>query len=427
MDNIVLSNEQKRIFDLMENTKQNLFITGKAGSGKSYLLNYFRTFTKKNALYTAPTGMAALNIDGVTLHSAFGFDNLKDEHYIKISENQTWLLKKLDTLVIDEVSMVRVDMFEQIDKILKKANNNSAPFGGKQVIIFGDIFQLPPIVATKEEKEYFYNKYGNSFFFYSNAYKNGGFVFMELEEIHRQTDKKFIDILNAVREGKLSEHDASILNQHYTPFIPENVLHLVPKRAISEQINQRFLNRIEEKEYIYNATISAGNIKYIKEKDYRCDFKLKLKVGASVMMIANDKEQKRWVNGTLGVIKELSDKYIKVNINGKEYDVGRYDFIKYRCVYDREKQKLSYVVQSCVSQFPLILAYAITIHKAQGMTCNQVICDLEECFAPGQSYVALSRCKSIENLYLVNRIDPNVVMVDRAILNFYYNQIRKVS
>lgn len=417
-----LSSEQNELFKKMNSTAENMFITGKAGTGKSYLLKYFKKYTSKKVLYAAPTGIAALNIEGVTLHSAFGWNNLIDDSEIKLSKNKIELLKSLDTLIIDEISMVRVDVFNQIDKILKEANKNNNPFGGKQVILFGDLFQLPP-VAKKEECEYFNDKYGGIFFFNSPAYNNGDFKFYELKEIFRQTDKHFKSILNNIRIGKINDDDLNSLNEHVVDEVPRRVVQIVPKKDEANQINSDNLNKLDTQEYEYHANILVGEDK-IKETDFPCDFDLHLKVGSLIMMITNDQEHKRWVNGTLGIVSELSPTKIKVTINGTEFEISPVPFNKYKCEYDREERKLKYIVEASVSQFPVILAYVITIHKSQGMTYQQIACNLDSCFAPGQAYVALSRCANYDKLYLTSKVNPGSIITDNVVTNFY-NDVNK--
>ncbi len=417
--------EKKKLFNIMNKTMDNIFITGKAGTGKSYLLKYFRQHTKKKVLYTAPTGIAALNISGVTLHSAFGFDNLKDEAIIKLTSSRKKMLKEIDTLVIDEISMVRVDVFEQIDKILKYVTGSKEPFGGKQIILFGDLFQLPP-VAKFDEKSGLEDKYDGIFFFNSNAYKKGNFKFAELEQIFRQDDARFIKILNNIREGKIASEDIDSLNEHYSVTVPRRVVQIVPKKNEANQINSSNLNNINSKEYTYEAEEKFGKI---TESDFQCEQELKLKVGALVMLITNDKETpRRWVNGTLGIVSKLSDDSITVTINGKDCDIERYTFNRYKCEYDEEKKKLEYVVDASIVQFPLILSYAITIHKSQGQTYQQIACNLDNCFAPGQAYVALSRCAKFDKLYITSKVTPTSIITDKKVVNYYLemkkNQIK---
>ena len=417
-----LSIEQNDLFKKINQTNENMFITGKAGTGKSYLLKYFKKYTLKKVLYAAPTGIAALNIEGVTLHSAFGWNNLMEDNEIILSKNKIELLKNLDTLIIDEVSMVRVDVFNQVDKILRKANNNDLPFGGKQVVLFGDLFQLPP-VAKKEECEYFSDKYGGIFFFNSPAYELGKFKFYELKEIFRQTDKHFKSILNNIRVGNINKDDIKSLNEHIVEEVPRRVVQIVPKKEEANKINTDNLNKLDTQEYEYHANILVGEDK-IKENDFPCDFDLRLKVGSLIMMITNDQEHKRWVNGTLGIVSKLSPTMIKVTINGTEFEISPVPFNKYKCEYDREESKLKYKVEASVSQFPIILAYAITIHKSQGMTYQQIACNLDSCFAPGQAYVALSRCANYDKLYLTNRVNPGSIITDNVVTNFY-NAVNK--
>lgn len=420
-----LNDEKIEIYSLMENTTTNLFITGKAGTGKSYLLKYFKSKTKKRVLYTAPTGIAALNINGTTLHSAFGFNNLIESNPIKLSQNQRELFKNIDTLIIDEVSMVRSDIFDKVDKILQYANNNSKPFGGKQVILLGDLFQLPP-VAKKEETAFLTDKYGGIFFFNAFGYNSGNFIFKELNEVFRQNDKNFISILNNIREGNVAKKDIKLLNKHYTTNIPRRVTQVVPTKNEANNINIENLNKIKSKGYTYNANVLIGE-KELKETDFPCDFKLKLKVGALVMMIVNDQEHKRWVNGTLGIISKLADNMIKVTINGTDYEISRTTFNKYKCEYNRAEKKIEYLVETSVNQFPIILAYAITIHKSQGMTYQQIAVNLENCFASGQAYVALSRCANFDKLYLTKKINPNSIITNNVVINFYNNIKGKIE
>lgn len=414
--------EKKKLFNIMDKTMDNIFITGKAGTGKSYLLKYFRQHTAKKVLYTAPTGIAALNIDGVTLHSAFGFDNLKDEAEIKLTSAKKKLLKEIDTLVIDEISMVRVDVFEQIDKILKYATGKKESFGGKQIVLFGDLFQLPP-VAKFDEKEGLEDKYGGIFFFNSKAYEHGKFKFAELEQIFRQDDARFVEILNNIREGKVTIEDIKSLNEHYKANVPRRVVQIVPKKNEANQINCSNLNNLDSKEYTYEAETVFGKI---NESDFQCEQELKLKVGALVMLITNDKETpRRWVNGTLGIVSKLNKDSITVMIDGKDYEIEKYTFNRYKCEYDEEKKKLEYVVDASVIQYPLILSYAITIHKSQGQTYQQIACNLDNCFAPGQAYVALSRCAKYDKLYITSKVTPSSIITDKKVVNYYLEMKKK--
>lgn len=418
---IHLSKEQREIFNKMEDSNENMFITGKAGTGKSYVLNYFKDKTQKKVLYTAPTGIAALNIEGVTLHSAFGYRNLTEDADIILSDNKRELFSKLDTIVIDEISMVRVDVFNQINKILQKANSNKEIFGGKQVILFGDLFQLPP-VADREECAYFADKYGGEFFFNSPAYKEGKFKFYELTEIFRQNNIKFKEILNNIRVGNIREEDLRSLNEHIVSKVPKGVIELVPKKNEANAINIYNLDKLNTKRYKYKANIVVDNGN-LKETDFPCEFNLELKVGAMIMMITNDQEHKRWVNGTLGIISSLSPTEIKATINGSEYEISPVPFNKYKCIYNRQEKKLEYIVESSVVQYPLILAYAITIHKSQGLTYQKIACNLDGCFASGQAYVALSRCANYENLYLTSKVNPTSIITNNEVVNFYKKKV----
>ena len=419
-----LNEEKQKLFKMMETTNKNFFITGKAGTGKSYLLKFFRNNTKKKAIYLAPTGIAAININGVTIHSAFGFNNINGSAYeLKISSSQEEIFKNVNTIVIDEISMVRVDVLERIDYILKKINKNNIPFGGKQMIIIGDIFQLPP-VAKKEEMDYLNNTYNGIYFFNSNAYKEADFHGVELKEVFRQRDIDFLNLLNDVRNGNITQELIDKLNTRYNKNICDDVIQIVSKKNIATAINKYKLSQNKGEEFVYYAKYDREN-KLIDENDYPFVFELHLKVGAIVLMVDND-PQKRWVNGTFAKVSYLSEKIIKVIINGIEYEVNPIICSKKTCYYNREINQVEYARKDMVVQYPLVLGYAITIHKSQGSTFAKMACDLNECFVHGQAYVALSRCTNFENLYLLNEIKDNPFLINYEIIEFYNKTFNKI-
>lgn len=430
----VLDDEQKIAFTIMNKTTENLFITGKAGTGKSFLLDFFVRATLKKTLKLAPTGISALNIAGSTLHSAFGYDNLEKISLDRISENTIQLksekkriLKEVDTIIIDEISMVRVDIFDKIDKILRVINMSAKPFGGKQLIVFGDLFQLPPI-AKQQEKKYLTDYYGGIFFFNSNAYNNGQFNFIELSVNHRQKDDKvFFNILNRMREGKTTKEDIAVLNERHVDRISDKselrrILTLFPKKSDAERVNSEELEKIEAREYIYKAHIvynAKTNQNPYLDSTFPITDELRLKRGALVMLVANDPE-KRWVNGTIGVIHSLNAESIMVTIDGTTYEVKPCVFTEKEAIYVNGKIDYQDILR--IEQYPIILAYAITIHKSQGMTYKKLSCDISQCFAPGQAYVALSRCSSIGGLHLLNLIENSMMKVDETVFQFYLSQ-----
>ena len=416
-----IDEDQKRIFELMENTNHNLFISGKAGTGKSFLLKYFKQHTLKRVVYTAPTGVAALNIKGVTLHKAFGFDCLTTGDLSAMSNDKRKVFELMDVLVIDEISMVRSDIFDNINEILCELMESDEPFGGKQIIVIGDIFQLPPIYKNgNREIEEIIKRHGGIYFFNTKAYIESDFIFEELNKIHRieESECEFAKVLNRIRIGQETEKDIELLNRRYCEESPENVINLVPTKNKAALINEKRLNEINLEKYVYNATIKDGGRK-INENDFPCSFKLELKVGALVMMIVNDNEYNRWVNGTMGIVSKLTNRSVYVMINGVEYDVSKHTFETFKCEYDDEEDKIIYQVDQSVTQYPLILAYAVTIHKSQGMTYKQVICDVDGSFATGQAYVALSRCSSYDGLYLSKKIEKNNIKVSNECIEFY--------
>lgn len=430
---IELDAEQKAAFDLMSNGKTNMFITGKAGTGKSFLLKYFVQAMQedfsidKKVLVMAPTGIAALNAEGVTIHSAFGFKNLVYLNIEDITEDslilkpeQKLVLRKVNTIIIDEISMVRADTFEKLDIILKILNDNSKPFGDKQIILFGDLFQLPPI-ADKEESKYLKDTFGNKYFFCSNAYKNAEFTFCELTINHRQKDDmSFFEVLNNIRENNITDDDLNKLNSR-TKFEKEElrrVVQLFPHKGKVDNINQSELNKIPAKEYVFKCriTYNKNDLTLDIEKMMPFSETLKLKLGALVMMISND-ENRRWVNGTLAIVSHISENCIKVKIDGFEYEILPRVFKQFESIY--KDGKIFYNPIFIVEQYPIVLAYAITIHKSQGMTYKKVACDVSNCFETGQVYVALSRCSSLNGLYLLEPVNRKMLGVESEILEFY--------
>ena len=429
-----LDEEQKAAFRAMENTNENFFITGKAGTGKSFLLRMFERGTSKKVLKLAPTGVAALNIGGATIHSVFGFNNLEQtdiddisERTVSLSSSTQVVLREIETIIIDEISMVNADIFEKISEILKQVAKSNKPFGGKQMLIFGDVFQLPPVVGREEEKR-LKNRFGGVFFFDSAAYRDGKFNFIELKINHRQEgDHRFFEVLNHVREGNLTDEDLDLVNQRVVkdPDALRRIVRLYPKRKDAERVNSEELDKIPAREHSFEAVIDINKLrdKVIDiEKYFQVSAVLKLKKGALVMLTKND-AGKRWVNGTLGIVSRIEDGHVFVTINDMEHEVTPEAFEQREPVY--EDGEISYRVVLRVVQFPILLAYAITIHKSQGSTYKRIACDPYDCFAPGQAYVALSRCESLSGLHLLKALSPEKIKVDFHVKEFYLEQSKQ--
>ncbi len=428
--NTDLDEEQQYIFNLMTNSNENLFITGKAGTGKSYLLRLFVEIARKKTLVIAPTGIAALNAKGVTIHSVFGFHNLVNiniddlnEDTLRLKQEIRKVLKNLETILIDEISMVRSDVFQKIDKILKIVNRCDLPFGGKQLILFGDLYQLPPVVK-RNEIEYLKDSFNGKYFFNTKAYKEAEFKFFELSINHRQkNDELFFDILNEIREGNLSDENLNKLNERNTfePNELRRIIRILPLKNYVDRINKNELAKISAPEYEFKSNIiyHKQNITFDIENNMPISETLKLKLGALVMMVTND-ENRRWVNGTLGIVSNINATSIKVTINEREYEISKATFEQQEAKYEDGQIKYETVCE--VKQYPIVLAYAITIHKSQGMTYKRIACDVSKCFECGQAYVALSRCATLDGLYLLEKINSNALKIDNEIVEFYKTQ-----
>ena len=417
IDKIKLGNEQQKIFDRIENSKEHFFITGKAGTGKSILLQYLKYKTNKKLVVGAFTGVAALNVGGQTLHSLFNIPTgFIDVSELRISARVSMLIRHIDMVVIDEISMVRADMMEAINVLLQQAKGNKFPFGGIQMIMFGDPYQLPP-VADRGEHEYFAHNNGGPYFFNAPIWKYTKINIFELTYNFRQKDDQtFRNILNAVRKNEIEESVLETLNQRCVVDIPcEGVVTLATRNDIVKEINENKLNQISSQEFVYKAEIS-GNL---SESYFPTEEFLMLKKGAQVMLLKNDSDG-RWVNGTVGVIDSLSQMEIKVKINGEiVYSIPKVSWTKIRYYYNQETRKIEEEVLSTFTQYPLRLAWAFTIHKSQGKTYNSVIVNMGGgAFAHGQTYVALSRCTTLGGLYLTQPISREDIQVDPLVTNF---------
>ncbi len=416
-DDFILSEEFESIVEQLENTKDHFYITGKAGSGKSTLLAYFRSVTQKNTAVLAPTGVAAIRVKGQTIHSFFGFPPkvIQTRHIKKV--RQVELLQNLETLIIDEISMVRADVFDAIDYSLRVHRKKlTQPFGGVQVIVFGDLFQLPPVV-NMDESSLLERIYPNGqFFFHSNIFQDAQFKTLELQSIYRQTDDHFIYLLNAVRDGSITHSQIDNLNDSLVDNfeMDEGKIILTTTNARASGINQNYLKQLSSEEFSYRAQATG---QFYKEL-FPTDEVLKLKKGAQVIMIKNDPE-KRWVNGSIGTIHDIAEKKIKVKINHKIYEVKKEKWDRIQYSYDDDQQEVLENVTGSFKQYPMRLAWAITIHKSQGQTFEKVIIDMSQgSFAPGQLYVALSRCISLEGIELLRPLKKSDVIVNKQLIGF---------
>ena len=415
MDWVKLTDEFNSIIYDIDNTENNYFITGKAGTGKSTLLQYLNITLNKSCVLLAPTGRAAINIKGQTLHSFFYLESgvLQPKDY-KHKKNKK--LKNIDILIIDEVSMVRADILDSINEIMKSSLDSNLPFGGKQVIMFGDPFQLPPVVPWNEQVQRYFNEYYDSpYFFDSNVYNQAEIVPLELTKVFRQKDKYLIDMLNRFRNDSYSNDDIDEINTRVGgEGLDNNKIILTPYRKRAEQLNAKGLSELASQEKYFRAKTS-GNIKI---HSLPVPETLVLKEGAKVMFVRNNNPF--WVNGSLGVIEEIFRDEIIVNKDGELHSVEPEKWEEYQYVYDEQESELKRQSVGTFTQVPLILAWAITIHKSQGSTISSVHIDLDRgSFDHGQTYVALSRTRDISDISLSNPIKNSDIKVDPRVKDFY--------
>jgi len=417
-ENFEITPEIENVLNNFENTSNNYFLTGKAGTGKSTLLKYFRATTKKSHAVVAPTGIAALNVQGQTIHSFFGWGPDITPGRVKYARADKLIMyRSLDTLIIDEISMVRADLLDCIDRFLKMNRRSNLPFGGVQIIAIGDPYQLPPIV-TQEEEKYIKQVYGGPHFFRAKGYQAAAFTRLELTKIYRQKDdRNFIDILNAVRTGNITEEFMSILNSHAGNVSHPEAIKLVTTNALARMINNAEMRKLPGNEKKYTAQI-VGEFSE-KVANHITDVELVLKGGARVMLLNNDKKG-RWVNGDVGYIMNLNENSIRVKFEDNTYDdvdLNQWDNIRF--VYDEETGRIEPEIVGQFIQLPVKLAWAVTIHKSQGKTYEYVHIDFGTgTFAPGQAYVALSRCTSLSGLSFEAPMVINDVLTDEDVKTF---------
>ena len=438
IEKIDLNNQElQNALQLVQFTHRSLFLTGKAGTGKSTFLHYIAQTTKKKYVILAPTGIAAINVGGATLHSFFKlpFHPLlpNDRRYstqqlrntLKYNSEKIKLIRELELIIIDEISMVRADIIDFIDKILRVYSHNMRiPFGGKQLLLVGDVYQLEPVLK-EEDWQLLQPYYPSKFFFDAHVFRSFQLVCIELQKVYRQRDDKFISILDHIRTSTVTNTDLSLLNQQVGLPQPMDAhqlsITLSTRRDTVDYINSLHLSKLPG-----DATILHGSIDgEYPENNLPTPIELEVKTGAQILFIKNDRE-KRWVNGTLGTIIGIGDEedgkiYVRTE-QGEDVDVEQEVWNNVRYTYNQKEQKVEEEILGSFQQFPLRLAWAITIHKSQGLTFNQVKIDLSGgVFAGGQTYVALSRCRSLKGIALQEPVKREDIYVNQEVVRFSKN------
>lgn len=431
---LILNDDFRYALDALEKSGNSLFITGKAGTGKSTLLQLFRNTTKKKAAVLAPTGVAALNVQGQTIHSFFGFPPriiTPQEASRKVTRKDLLrTYKNLEVLIVDEISMVRADMLDGMDKFLRVNRESYRPFGGVQVVFFGDLFQLPPVVTRDPvEAAYFQDYYESPYFFSAKIFQEPDFQLdmLELRKVYRQESRHFLRLLEAVRINEIDHDDLEDLNERYLPHFAETdgYITLCSRNNTADRINQRELSLLSTPEFEFTAEVKGQ----FDPGLYPTDAALRLRKGAQVMFVRNDLEERQFVNGTIGKITDLGKEKIivqteeyggkkrKIEVPRSEWEIVRY---KGNATGGIETETIG-----SFTQYPLRLAWAITIHKSQGKTFDRVLIDLGGgAFEHGQLYVALSRCRTLEGIVLRHRIRLQDVITDERVVEFYSSMFR---
>ncbi|MBR5639455.1 MAG: AAA family ATPase [Muribaculaceae bacterium] len=432
LENIDLDNvEFQNAWNLIRNTRRSVFLTGKAGTGKSTFLKYICANTSKEHVVLAPTGIAAVNVGGQTLHSFFkipfkpllpddpDFSPRRIRKTLRYSAQKVKLIKKLQLIIIDEISMVRCDIIDFIDKVLRiYSSNMREPFGGKQLLFVGDIFQLEPVI-TRDMRDILRRYYNQFFFFNARVFNSLGLIPIELRKIYRQTDSNFIAMLDRVRVSHASNSDLQLLNSRCNLDYkePDNglVMTLATRRDTVDSINDAHMEALDTPEYVFVGEVTD----VFPDNDLPTNKELVIKKGAQVIFIRNDKEN-RWVNGTLGIVSRVDETGIEVELeNGDGYVLDQEVWENVQYSYDEKEKKVIENVVGTFRQYPIKPAWALTVHKSQGLTFNNIVIDFAGgAFSSGQTYVALSRCTSLEGITLLKPLSQRDIIVNTAIVDF---------
>src|SRR5690554_3388279 len=435
--------------NFVNRTSRNVFLTGKAGTGKTTLLKEIIETTHKNTVVVAPTGIAALNAGGVTIHSLFqlpfaGFlpthsqppqigENIRFENrntlrrHFKMSKTKQEVIRNMELLIVDEVSMLRADVLDAMDFMLQSVRRNHEAFGGVQVLFIGDLLQLPPVVR-QHDWNVLKNYYSGMFFFHSHVVQQNPLLYIELDEIYRQTDKDFISILNNLRNNRVSHEDVQLLNQYVQPDFDikknQGFITLTTHNAKADSINNQALRELKGKSFKYYPEVVGD----FPDKIYPIEEELELKVGAQIIFIKNDLNyEKRYFNGKMGTIHSLSEDEIIVYFpeENKYIEVEKHVWENIRYSVDKNSKEIKEEMLGTFTHYPIKLAWAITVHKSQGLTFDKAVLDVAQVFVPGQAYVALSRLRSLEGLVLLRPIQLNGISNDPSVVNYSKNKSAK--
>ena len=440
-----ISAEAKYVLQFINQTNRSVFLTGKAGTGKTTLLKEIIQTTHKNCVVVAPTGIAALNAGGVTIHSMFqlpfgGF--LPDNSVAQFNENSKFesratlrrhfrmsgvkkaVIRNMELLIVDEVSMLRSDLLDAMDFMLQSVRKRNQPFGGVQVLFIGDLLQLPPVIRD-DEWRVLRNYYSGKFFFHAHVVQQNPPLYIELSKIFRQTDDRFISVLNNLRNNTITQNDISILNEFVKPNFDlkanKGYITLTTHNAKADTINQKSLEDLEGNSRFYKAEVTDD----FPDKIYPIEEKLELKVGAQVMFIKNDLSfEKKFFNGKMGIIQSLSEREIWVHFpdENKSIEVEKYEWQNIRYTVNENTKEIEEEVLGTFVHYPIKLAWAITVHKSQGLTFDKAALDVSQVFLPGQAYVALSRLRSLNGLILLSPLQMNGISNDQDVMNYSENK-----